>query len=86
MKKELERALNILSDMLVNTTAQLRVRSTKKDPDARHREITAYYKGYAVALETAESILREILAEKEDSNIAKFRNQKVQAFKQMNTH
>ena len=86
MRKELERALNILNDMSADTTAQLRARSTKKDPDARFRELTAYYKGYAVALETAETLIREILAEKEDSNIAKFRNQKVQAFKQTNTH
>ena len=86
MRKELERVLNMLNDMSADTTAQIRARSAKKDPDTRFRELTAYYKGYAVALETAETLIREILAEKEDSNIAKFRNQKVQAFKQTNTH
>lgn len=84
MRKELERILHMLNDMSADTAAQIRARSAKKDPDVRFREITAYYNGYAIALETAESLIREVLAEKEDRNIAEFRNQKVQAFRQPN--
>jgi hypothetical protein len=86
MRKELERVLNILGDMSADTAAQIRARSAKKDPDIRFREITAYYNGYAIALETAESLIREVLAEKEDRNIAELRSQKVQAFRQQNTN
>ena len=84
MRKELERILHMLNDMSADAAAQIRARSAKKDPDIRFREITAYYNGYAIALETAESLIREVLAEKEDRNIAEFRNQKVQAFRQPN--
>lgn len=56
MKDNIEKAKELIQEMKSDTIAQLRARSKKDNP-----EITAFYKGYVLGIETAELILKEYL-------------------------
>ena len=56
MKDNIEKAKDLIQEMKSDTIAQLRARSEKDNP-----ELTAFYKGYVLGIETAELVLKEYL-------------------------